>query len=168
MKKVTKVISFIGIVVVLICIIAPIHNALIVNNTKTGNYITAFPVKDNDEFVISFIHSINKRPVYEYIKIAGKQLNIYKARYDAFGAGMPETSTDGLHLAMKEHGVLELTNINRIKNDISIFVGTVAEHVIEINGSRISLDTLAKPGESLTFKVGRVSYFDFWKRRINL
>ena len=139
------------------------ENILIISHTSTGRLLRYFHLQPEDEFILSFTHSINKRPVYEYIKINDNQLIVYKARYDAFGAGMPETSVDGLKLTMIENGIIELTNINRCMDEFSLFVGTVANHKINIQNQEIPLNTLASPGESLTFKLTASSYLNLWK-----
>jgi len=70
----------------------PLYIVLAITATKQGRWF----VRGNgrgEEFVLSFIHSVNKRPVYDTLRIEGDHLLIVKSRYDSFGAGMPETST---------------------------------------------------------------------------
>lgn len=165
MKKKTSIVILCVILLAIVFINLPLYTALEISSAKTGKIIRTIVLKENDFFVLSFIHSVNKRPVDEYIKIQNNQLVVFKARYDSFGAGMPETSIDGLNLQMKENSILELTNINRRLDEFSLFVGRVAEHSIQINGQKIPLNSLGSPGESLTFKPNKVSYLDLWKGR---
>ena len=163
MKNTVKILFFLIIVSFLLFIFIPKQNALIITKTKTNQIVRYFELNPADEFILIFTHSINKRPVYEYIKTHDEQMTIYKARYDAFGAGMPETAEDGLVITMKEKGIIELTNINRTIDEFSVFVGTVADHKIKLHGKEIPLNTIASPGESLTFKVQKTSYLNLWK-----
>ena len=166
MKKVIKVSFLLVFICILTFISIPRNNILIIMETDTGKILRYFHLQPEDEFVLSFTHSINKRPVYEYIKNQDEQLVVYKARYDAFGAGMPETSVDGLKLTMKENGIIELTNINRQMDEFSVFVGTVANHKIFIHGEDIPLNKIGQPGESLTFRLTKASYLNLWKEMI--
>jgi len=165
MKKKTSILILCILSISIILLNLPLNTALEISSTKTGRVIRTIALKENDFFVLSFVHSVNKRPVDEYIKIDNNQLVVFKARYDSFGAGMPETSVDGLNLQMKENSILELTNINRRLDEFSIFVGRVAQHSIQINGQKIPLTDLGSPGESLTFKPIKASYLDLWKGR---
>lgn len=166
MKKVIKILFFLLVIGFLFFIFIQKHDFLIISQTKTDKIIRYFEIKPIDEFILIFTHSINKRPVYEYIKTHDQQMTIYKARYDAFGAGMPETEEGGLVIAMKEKGIIELTNINRTIDEFSVFVGTVADHKIRIHGKEIPLNTIASPGESLTFSTQKATYFELWKGMI--
>lgn len=166
MKKVIKISFLLVFIFILAFISIPRDNILIITETDTGKILRYFHLEEEDEFILSFTHSINKRPVYEYIKNHDGLLVVYKARYDAFGAGMPETSVDGLKITMKENGIIELTNINRQMDEFSVFVGTVANHKIAIHGEEIPLNTISQPGESLTFKLTNSSYLNLWKEMI--
>jgi Uncharacterized conserved protein len=152
-----------GIFLLLIITLLPIHKALKVTNMRDDSLVFCAFVEEGDEFILSFVHSINKRAVYEYIKIREDKLMIYKARYDAFGAGMPEYPAGTATLKMIDKSVLELDNINRTVDDITVFVGTIADHQIEIKKHKIALNAIAQPQDSLKFEVGKISYFDLWK-----
>ncbi len=115
-----------------------------------------------EEFVLSFIHSVNKRPVYDTLRAARDHLVIVKSRFDAFGAGMPEASTEQGTLRVAEDGWLEWTT-NRPLPEVIVRVGRVAEHALHIKGRTIRLKTLAEPGAALSLRMRERSRVDIWK-----
>lgn len=143
----------------------PLFPALVITDVKASRPVMYIPVHDGEEFVISFVHSVNKRPVYDHIRVNGQSLTIVKSRYDAFGAGMPETAVDGKTLTINHDGMLELSGVNYTLPEIKLFVGTVSQHALHIQNKRILLSSLVQPGEPLQFKVMKVSYLQMWKGR---
>jgi len=121
-------------------------------------------VAEGEEFVLSFVHSVNKRPVYDTIRVARNHLVIVKSRFDAFGAGMPESSTEQGTLRVAEDGWLEWTT-NRALPEVVVRVGRVAEHALRIKGRSIPLKTLAEPGAPLALRTRERSVVDTWKGR---
>jgi hypothetical protein len=113
---------------------------------------------EGEEFTLSFIHSVNKRPVYDMIRVKGNQLVIVKSRFDSFGAGMPE----GSHIG--EDGGLEWT-VNRLVPEVSFFVGWVANHSLHIKGQDIPLARLVEAGTLLSLRIEKASRYQLWKGR---
>ena len=62
--------------------------------------------------MLSFVHSVNRRPVYDTLRVERDHLVIVRSRYDSFGAGMPEASTPEGTLTIAKDGWLEWT-VNR-------------------------------------------------------
>ena len=114
--------DYVGLDAFLGCLVVGVCRMSLVVNWVSLKIVKYFKLDNNDEFILSFIHSINKRPVYEYIKNMNGHLVVYKARYDAFGAGMPETSSGNIKIHMKENSIIELTGIDRQIDDFSVFV----------------------------------------------
>ena len=121
-------------------------------------------VRPGEEFVLSFVHSVNKRPVYDTLRAEGDHLVIVKSRFDSFGAGMPEASTDEGTLTVAPDGWLEWT-VNRPVPEITVRVGRVAEHTLHLKGREIRLADLAEPGKALTMRVRKIRMFDLLKGR---
>ncbi len=116
------------------------------------------------EIVLSFIHSVNKRPVYDTIRVEGDHLRIVKSRYDSFGAGMPEASVNGGTLNTTPDGWLEWV-VDRPVPEVSFFVGWVAEHALHVNGRTVALKTLVEPGTLLALRAEHASWYRVWKER---
>jgi hypothetical protein len=121
-------------------------------------------VRLGEEFVIAFVHSVNRRPVYDTLRAGEDHLVIVKSRFDAFGAGMPEASTAEGTLAVAADGWLEWT-VNRSVPEVTVRVGRVADHVLHLKGREIPLSNLSQPGSALTFRVRRARWLDLMKGR---
>jgi hypothetical protein len=143
-------------------ILVPWRTALVVQTPKATVFCAA--MTEGEEWMISYTHSVNRRPVYDFLRIEGKGIRILRSRYDAFGAGMPDTSTPEHPLRIGPDGWLEFT-VNRWVPDLTIRVGRVAGHVLHIKGRAIPFDSLAEPGTALRFSAERRSLYQWWKGR---
>jgi hypothetical protein len=142
----------------------PWASVLEITATGTGLGLWCTPVQVGEEFVLSFIHSVNRRPVYDTLRAQSDSIVIVKSRFDAFGAGMPESSTEEGTLALLPDGWLEWT-VNRRVPEIILRVGRVANHTLMFRGREIRLADLAEPGSALSFRVRRVSFLNVMKGR---
>ena len=156
--------AFIGLLVVLFFLFYPLHTVLNITAVKTGRLLLCAQMANGEEFVLSFVHSVNKRPVYDTLKVESQHLVIVKSRYDSFGAGMPETSTETSELKFNKDGWMELI-VNRPVSEVTLFVGWVANHSLHLKGREITLADLAEPGTPLTFKPAKASLYQMWKGR---
>jgi len=156
--------SRLGIVVGVLVIVAafflfyPLYPVLRVANVKKAELLFCARMAENEEFVLFFIHSVNKRPVFDTLRIEGNQLLIVKSRFDSFGAGMPEGSQMG------QDGWLEWV-VNRPVPEVTLFVGWVANHSLRLKEREIPLSDLAEPGTLLSLRAGKASRYGLWKGR---
>ncbi|MBU1180587.1 MAG: DUF1850 domain-containing protein, partial [Proteobacteria bacterium] len=67
----------------------PLITALELSDFKTQQKLLLVCMRSGEEFTISFIHSVNRRPVYDTLRVESDHLVIVRSRYDSFGAGMP-------------------------------------------------------------------------------
>ncbi len=131
---------------------------------RTGNIVFCTRASVGQEFVLSFTHSVNRRPVYDSLRVERDHLVIVRSRYDSFGAGMPTDSTAEGTLTVAPDGWMEWT-VNRPVPEITVRVGWVAGHTLTINGRDIRLADLAEPGSPLTLRVRPVRTLDLMKGR---
>ena len=136
----------------------PLYPVLRVASVKKAELLFCARMAGGEEFVLSFIHSVNKRPVFDTLRIEGNQLLIVKSRFDSFGAGMPEGSQMG------QDGWLEWV-VNRPVPEVTLFVGWVANHSLRLKGREIPLADLAEPGTLLSLRAGKASRYGLWKGR---
>ena len=142
----------------------PLIPALEIIDGRSGRVVFCARVQTGEEFVLSFVHSVNKRPVYDTLRAEVDHLVIVRSRFDSFGAGMPEASTPDGTLAIAKDGWLEWT-VNRPVPEITVRVGWVAEHTLLIKDRAIRLADLAEPGKPLTMRVRKIRIFDLLKGR---
>ncbi len=121
-------------------------------------------MREGEEFILSFVHSVNRRPVYDTFRVEGNRILIVKSRYDSFGAGMPEASMGGMELRVGEDGWLEWI-VNRPVPEVTFFVGWVANHSLRLKNRDVPLTRLAEPGTLVSLRIQRASRYDQWKGR---
>jgi len=108
------------------------------------------PVPDR-EFTLSFIHSVQKTPVYEMYYIDDdNNLILKETRYYSLGVGLPFTAENG-HFS-NENGEFRITGLNRKFPSISIMVSPIPGHVIIIGDKEYPLLSFTKPEESINIK----------------
>lgn len=139
-------------------------HVLELSSAASGKDLWCTRVKEGEEFLLSFTHSVNRRPVHETLRIQGGRLVIVGSRFDSFGAGMPEASTDEGNLTILPDGWLQWT-VNRPVPEIVVRVGRIAGQTLTVGGQSISLADLAEPGQGIVFRVGRRSLFHLLKGR---
>lgn len=140
----------------------PSQTVLVARTVKPEKTVLCARMTDQEEWMISYTHSVNRRPVQDFLRIEGKGLLILRSVFDAFGAGIPETSTPENPLRFLADGRLEYT-VNRPVEDVAIFVGRVAGHVLHLKGREIPFTTLAEPGMALRFSVEKRSLYQIFK-----
>jgi hypothetical protein len=131
---------------------------------RSGNVVFCTRAVVEQEFVLSFVHSVNRRPVYDTLRVERDHLVVVRSRYDSFGAGMPEASTPEGTLTVAKDGWLEWT-VNRPVPEITVRVGWVADHTFLIKDREIRLADLAEPGQPLTMRVRKIRMLDLLKGR---
>jgi hypothetical protein len=142
----------------------PFIPALEIVDARDGRVAFCARAQSGEEFVLSFVHSVNKRPVYDTLRVETDHLVIVKSRFDSFGAGMPDGSTDEGTLIVAPDGWLEWT-VNRPVPEVTVRVGRVAEHTLHLKGREIPLAGLAQPGTPLTMCVRKARMLDLMKGR---
>jgi hypothetical protein len=142
----------------------PFNPALEIVDGRTGGVVWCSRVRPGEEVVLSFTHSVNRRPVYDTLRVEADHLVIVKSRFDAFGAGMPEASTEEGTLSVTDESWLEWT-VNRPVPEVTVRVGRVADHTLHLNDREIHLSALAEPGSALTLRVRTSRWPDIMKGR---
>ncbi len=134
----------------------PFYQVLRITTVKTERVLLCARMVEGEEFILSFTHSVNKRPVYDTIRVKGNDLLIVKSRFDSFGAGMPE----GSHIG--EDGWLEW-RVNRLVPEVTFFMGWEANQSLSLKGQDIPLTRLAEGGTLLSLQIEKASRYELWK-----
>jgi len=142
----------------------PFFLVLEIVDGRGGRVVFCARVQPGEEVVLSFVHSVNQRPVYDTLRVEADHLLIVRSRFDTFGAGMPEASTQDGTLTVAEDGWLEWT-VNRPTPEITVRVGRVANHTMHYKGRDIRLSDLAEPGSALTLRVRKSRWLDLMTNR---
>ena len=139
---------------VLLCIIISISNdnkELVLRDLDTGKVYGRYELVEGDTFAITFVHSVNKSPVTEVYQIRNDKIYLEECLYYAFGAGVATTLEGEQTLSYGENGEMIISNINTLMYDLIYVVGTVSDHVLEIQNTEISLRELCGQNSSVSF-----------------
>lgn len=147
------------------CLFYPAFLILDICEIATGKTVWYTRMQGGEEFVLSFVHSVNKRPVFDTLRVENDHLVIVKSVFDTFGAGMPEASTEEGELRILPDGWLQWT-VNRPVPEIVVRIGRIAEHTLNIKKESIRLTDISEPGAALVFRVRRISLWAIMKDRI--
>ncbi len=129
----------------------------------TGRVLFCAEMDEGEEFTLSFVHSVNRRPVHDTLRVARDHLVVVQSRFDSFGAGMPESSGAEGHLSRDGDGWMVWT-VNRPIPALDLFVGREAGHSISIRGIEKALAELVEPGTSISIRTASRSRVERWKR----
>lgn len=128
---------------------------LLLKDVDTGKLIAAYPVSDRDEFSITFVHSVNNSPVTDVYEIRNGEIYVVRTIYYSFGAGVQTEIEKGQILEYGEDGSMIISGYDRRMNGLSYIVGTVSDHVLEINGNIVSLRELCGQNSTVKFSCER-------------
>lgn len=120
-------------------------------NGDSGKIIASYPVRDQDEFSITFVHSVNNSPVTDVYRIINYRIYVVRTIYYSFGAGVQTELEEGQTLEYGEDGSMIVSGFNQPRDNLSYIVGTVSDHILEINGRKISLRELCGRNATVRF-----------------
>ena len=126
---------------------------LVLSDQDSGRVFARLPLADGDSFSVTFRHSVNKSDVTEIYQRRGKEIWLTGCVYYGFGAGVAEELDPSWTLETGENGEMILGNIEMKMNDLSYIVGTVYDHILEINGEKIILNQLCGKNAKVHFSV---------------
>lgn len=145
-----KIIVLLALIIILFI---PIFPKLLINN-KIFNI-------EKKEFIISYTHSVNRGRVRDYYIIKSKYIILSKTRFMSYGAGIPEPEKRQKFRETEDY--IEISDINRKIDNLYLFVGTIANHKIEIEEKKIELKEIFKPQENIKIEYKILSIFEYIK-----
>lgn len=145
-----KIIVLLALIIILFI---PIFPKLLINN-KIFNI-------EKKEFIISYTHSVNRGRVRDYYIIKSKYIILSKTRFISYGAGIPEPEKRQKFRETEDY--IEISDINRKIDNLYLFVGTIANHKIEIDEKKIELKEIFKPQENIKIEYKILSIFEYIK-----
>lgn len=128
---------------------------LILKNGDTGKTLAVYRIEEENEFSITFVHSVNKSPVTDVYEIRNGDIYVVRTIYYSFGAGVQTEIEEGQTLEYGEDGSMIVSGFDRPMDNLSYIVGTVSDHILEINGSSVKLRELCGRNTTVRFSSGR-------------
>ena len=121
--------------------------------SDTDEIIASFEGDEGTEFSVEFIHSVNKSPVKDVFRVENGQIVAARTIYSAFGAGVQTEIEDGQKLEFDEDGNLVVSGFDIVFPRVDYLVGTVSDHILEIQGESISLRDLCGRNAHVYFAI---------------
>jgi len=126
------------VIVVLICL----PQLLVVKDAENGRVYMVSRCPEGTEFLVEFTHSVNLSPVIDTFRAEDGKIRAVKAKFYAFGAGMPTELNPGESFAFTDDGAMEITGITTTYESLNYIVGTVFDYYLTIGGETINLREL--------------------------
>jgi len=104
-----------------------------IRNSETGKVYGRWPLEENGEFSIEFIHSVNQSPVREYYRAENGMIRLFAVRFFSFGAGMKSDLDGGLSFSRDGDAMILSGYTTTFKDkELNYIVGTVSDHLLYI------------------------------------
>ena len=114
-----------------------------IRNSETGKVYGRWPLEENGEFSIEFIHSVNQSPVRDFYGAENGLIRLRAVRFFSFGAGMKSDLDGGLSFSRDGDAMILSGYTTTFKdNELNYIVGTVSDHLLYINDEIVSLREL--------------------------
>lgn len=117
------------------------NRTLMISDSVSGQVYGKWHLKENDEFAIEFIHSVNNSPVREIFVIEGRKIRIDSVRFYSFGAGILTDLGENLHY-FRNGDAMVISGYDTLLKELNCIVGTVSDHLLFIGDDAISLREL--------------------------
>ncbi len=159
MRKIITIVVLLGSI-----LIAFIPCAWLMGKNQQDEIVLVSPIWGQRHFGILFTHSVALSPVEEWFYVEDETIILNSTIYEDFGAGLPHEADAGQRMSFKD-GKIFITGYDvRIPN-LVVRVGRIANHALLLpelfmEGRHVlSLHTVVKPGQSISFTVQKISLF---------
>ena len=122
-----------------------------------------YKMGEGDRFSVTFIHSVNKYPLTDTYEIENKTIYVEETTYCSFGAGVqtelnPGETLDKVYVDRPDYKgwAMVIRNIHQDRTNVGYIVGTVSDHVLNVNGEDVSLRDLCGKNAPVRFN------YEFW------
>ena len=114
-----------------------------IRDSETGKVYGRWPLEENGEFSIEFIHSVNQSPVRDFYSAENGLIRLNAVLFFSFGAGMKSDLDGGLSFSRDGDAMIISGYTTTFKDkELNYIVGTVSDHLLYINNEIVSLREL--------------------------
>jgi len=126
---------------------------LVLTDEDSGEVYLRLPLRDGDEFSVTYTHSVHLTPVTETYEVRDRDIYVVAARFYTFGAGMQTEYPEGVSWSYGEDGGIVLTGYNIYCKDLIYCVSKLYDHVLTYRGRDYSLGELCGRGSLVDFDI---------------
>ena len=123
-----------------------------IRDAGSGRLYGSWLMREEGEFALEFIHSVNQSPVRESFAVRDGEIQALEARFFSFGAGMQSELEEGQQM-IRDGEAMVITGLDRRFRELTLIVGTVSDHLLYINGETISLRELCGKNAHIRMRV---------------
>lgn len=126
--------------------------------------LKAYSLLTQAHFQIKYTHSIHLSDVIEsFVVLPDNTLQMVGLEYEDFNIGMPSNAEDG-EIFVEKDGKYYIKNMDRRLPEFRILIGNIdADLSLVKDGEEINLKKTLVKGESYTFRIQRLSFFQLLK-----
>jgi len=121
-----------------------------IRDTASGKLYGKWPLEENGEFAVEFIHSVHQSPVRESFKIDNRMILPIAVSFSSFGAGMLSDPEEGLTLSRDGDSLL-ISGFSTAFRELNYIV--VSDHLLLINGDTVSLRELCGRNAHISIRI---------------
>lgn len=127
---------------------------LVLCNDSSGKIRFAQPLREGEQFSVSYTHSVNKSYVEEYYQPRGGVIYLLSLRYKSFGAGMAsEADLSAGQTLRYEDGFMIIDGYEAALPRLAYNVDRAAGLQLHYRGREIGFRGLDQPGQALRITV---------------
>ncbi len=125
-----------------------------------GGTVLMKPLKENEEFYITYTHSVNLSPIRDTFVYENEMMHTTETLFQTFGAGVP-IPEDGIGstFTKTDEGYL-LTGIDSWSESFYIMMQEIPDHRLTHRGETIYLNEISGVGELIEVSVRSASLFE--------
>ena len=140
---------------------------LVLYNIKQDKVAYVAPLGQNEEFSVSYTHSVNKSNVDEAYQLRGQDIYLVRLTYSAFGAGMTTQydAEGGKSFYLDDQGRMVIAGYDTRVTDMVYNIAVIADHILHIKGQEIHLNTIGRPKDALRFQIRSLTPLEAWRLR---
>jgi hypothetical protein len=119
---------------------------------RNGRLYARYRMEEGDSFSISFIHSVNRLPLWDIYEIHEGKIYVEACKYGNFGAGVQSDLNPGEVMSFTEDGFILITGIHQDRSNMRYNIAGISDHMLELpDGTLINLRELCGKGAPVWF-----------------
>jgi len=122
-----------------------------IRDSASGRLYGKWPLDENGEFSVEFVHSVHRSPVRETFAIDGGLIRPRMTRFSSFGAGMQSDVEEGQTLTMDGDSMI-LSGFRSSFIELNYIVGTDSDHLLFVNEEIYSLRKMCGRNAAITIR----------------
>ncbi len=130
-----------------------VRECLVISDQDSGKVYLSLPVKDGEEFTITYKHSVHQTPVSETYQVRGGEIYVIKAVFYNFGAGMQTDYPPGCTWHYADDGAIVVEGYDIPCPELSYCVSEYYDHTLEYRGMIISLGEACGKGSVVDINI---------------